>query len=67
MVSVPGSAAVDRGVEPRSGQTKGCEIGICCFSTKYATLRRKSKDWLAPDQDNVSELDALSNRGLLFQ
>jgi hypothetical protein len=67
MVSVPGSGAVDRGVEPRSGQTKGCEIGICCFSTKYATLRRKNKDWLAPDQDNVSELDALSNRGLLFQ
>jgi hypothetical protein len=48
MVSV-----VDRGFEPRSGQTH-YEIGICCFSGKYAALRGNSKDWLAGDQDNVS-------------
>jgi hypothetical protein len=23
------------------------KMGICCFSAKYATLRSKSKDWLA--------------------
>jgi hypothetical protein len=28
------------------GQTKDLNIGICCFSTKHAALRRKSKDWL---------------------
>jgi len=36
------TAVVDRGFEPWSGQTKDCKIGICCFSTKQATLRRKS-------------------------
>ena len=44
MVSVLVSNAVDRGFEPQSGQTKGYKIGICCFSAKYAALRRKSKD-----------------------
>jgi hypothetical protein len=38
MVSVLTSSAVDRGFEPRSGQTKDYKIGICCFSTKYAAL-----------------------------
>jgi hypothetical protein len=32
MVSVLVSSAVDRGFEPRSGQTKDYIIGICCFS-----------------------------------
>ena len=41
--------------EPRSGQTKDYKIGICCFSANHAALRRKSKDWLARNQDNVSE------------
>jgi hypothetical protein len=27
------------------------KIGICCFSTKYVALRRKSNDWLAGNQD----------------
>jgi hypothetical protein len=47
MVSVLASSAVDRRFEPRSGQTKDYKIGICCFSTKHTSLRRKSKDWLA--------------------
>ena len=47
MVSVLASGAVDRGFEPRSGQTKDYKIGICCFSAKHAALRRKSKEsWL---------------------
>ena len=31
MVSVLASSAVDLGFEPRSGQTKDYNIGICCF------------------------------------
>ena len=54
MVSVLASSAVDRGFESRSGQTIDYKSGICCFSTKHAALRRKSKDWLARNQDNVS-------------
>ena len=55
MVSVLASSAVDRGFEFRSGQTKEYNIGMCCFSAKHAALRRKSKDWLARNQNNVSE------------
>ena len=66
MVSVFASSAVDRGFESRSGQTNDYKIGICCFSTKHAALRRKSKDWFARNQDNVSEWSDMSIRGLLF-
>jgi hypothetical protein len=67
MINVFTSSAVDRGFEPRSGQTKDNEIGICCFSAKHAALRRKSKDCLARNQDNVSEWGDMSVHGLLFQ
>ena len=67
MVSMLASSAVDRGFEPRSGQTIDYTIGICCFSTKHAALKRKSKDWLARNQDNESEWGDMSIRGLLFQ
>ena len=50
--------AVDRGFEPRSGQTKDYKIGICCFSAKHIALRRKRKDWLARNQNNVSQYGA---------
>ena len=59
--------AVDREFVPRSSQTKDYAIGIYCFSAKQAALRRKSKYWLARNQDNVSEYGDLSIRGLLFQ
>jgi hypothetical protein len=39
MVSVLASSAVDRGLEPRSGQTKDYKTGICGFSAKHITLR----------------------------
>ena len=55
IVSVLASSAVDCGFEPRSGQTKDYKIGIFCFSAKHAALRRKSKDWWARNQNNVSE------------
>ena len=53
MVTVLASSAVDCGFESRSGQTIDYKIGICCFSTKHAALRRKTKDWLFRNQDNV--------------
>ena len=67
MVSMLYSSAVDRWFESRSGQTKDYIIGICCFSAKHAALRRKSKDWLAWNQDNVSKWVDMSIHGLLFQ
>ena len=67
MVSMLASSAVDRGFEPWSGKTKDYKIGICCFSAKHAALRRKSKDWLARNQNNVSEWSDMSTCGLLFQ
>ena len=63
MVSVLALSAIDCGYEPRSGQTKEYKIGICCFSViKHAALRRKSKDWLARNQNNVSEWSDISTR-----
>jgi hypothetical protein len=57
---------------PSDGKSSPClwqgelKTGICCFSTKHAALRRKSKDWLARNQDNESEWGDMSIRGLLF-
>ena len=42
MVSVLASSAVNRGFQPRSGQTKYYKIDMCCFSSMHAVLRRKS-------------------------
>jgi hypothetical protein len=67
MVNVVASSAVYRGLEPQSGKTKDCKIGLCCFSAKHTGLRRKSKDWLAHNQDNVSEWGDMFICGLLFQ
>jgi hypothetical protein len=49
------SSVIDCGYELRSCQTKEYKIGICCFSAKNAALRRKNKDGLARNQNNVSE------------
>ena len=67
MVIVLASSVTDRELESRSGQTKDFKIGICCFSAKHAALRRKNKDWLARNHDNVCEWADMSIRGLLFQ
>ena len=56
MVSVLTSSAVD------VGQTKDFKIGICCLSAKHTALRSKSKDWLARNQNNVSEWSDMSTR-----
>ena len=64
MASVLPSSEVDRGFEPRSGLTSDYEIGICYFSDKHAALRRKIKDWLTRNQNNVSEWSDIFTRGL---
>jgi hypothetical protein len=50
--------------ETWSSQTKDWKIGICSFSAsaKHAAFRRKSKDWLTRNQDNVSEWGDMSIR-----
>ena len=67
MVIVLSSRAVVREFKSRSSLIKSCEIGICCFSAKHATLRSNSNDWLARIQDSVSEWSDMSTSGLLFQ
>ena len=67
MVSIVALGAIDHGIEPRSGQTKDYKIGICYFFAKHTAVRRKSKDWLAQNQNNVSEWSDKSTSGLLFQ
>ena len=67
MVSVFAACSVERGLEPRSSQTKDYKNRICCFSAKNAVVRKKSKDGLARNQDNVYEWGDMSIRGLLFQ
>jgi hypothetical protein len=37
------------------------------FSAKHEALRRKRKDWLAQNQNNVSEWNDMSIHTLLFQ
>ena len=66
MVSVLASSAVGRGFEPRLGQTKDYKIGICCFSSKHAAFRRKSEDWLARNQNNMSEWSDMSTADCCF-
>ena len=54
------SSAIDHGFEPQSGQIKDFKIGMCCFSAKQAALKRKNKDWLARNQNNVTEWNVVS-------
>ena len=61
------SNVVSRGFDPRSGQTKDYQVGICWFSAKHAALRRKNKDWLAWNHDNVSGWGDMSICRLLLQ
>ena len=57
------SSVADGGI-PAS--VKDYKIGICCFSTKHAPLKNKSKDWLAWNQDNVSKWADVSTHGMLL-
>ena len=53
MVSVLASRVVELGFEQK--KIKDYKIGICCFSVKHATIRRKSKDWLTRNQGPCSQ------------
>ena len=63
MVNVLASSASSPGrVKP-----KIMKLVFVGFSPKHAALRSKNKDWLARNQNNVSEWGDMSTRGLLFQ
>jgi hypothetical protein len=66
IVSVLASSAVYRGFESRSGKTKDYQLVFVAYNAKHAELRRKSKDWLPRNQDNVSEWSDMYIRGLWF-
>ena len=57
-------SAVDRGFESRSSQTKDYQLVFVAYNAKHTELRRKSKDWLARNQDIVSEWSDMYIRGL---
>ena len=67
--SMLASSAADCWFWPQSDQTKDFryKIGICCFFANHAVLRRKNKDWLARNRDNVSEWGDMSIHELLYQ
>jgi hypothetical protein len=60
MVSMLTLGMVDHGFESRSGKT-------IKWVFVASPLRKKYKNWLAQNQDNVSEWGNMSIRGLLFQ
>jgi hypothetical protein len=60
------SNAVGHGFKPRLGQTKDYKIGVCPFSAKHTALRRKSKDGLAGNQDNMSQWSDMSTWDYCF-
>ena len=62
--TAPPLNAVDCGFEPWPGLTK--EYKISCFSAKHTALRRKSKDGLGRNLDNMSEWGDMSTCELLF-
>ena len=64
MVSVLASSGVDLSSSP-SRVKQVFKIGINCFSVKHAALKSKTKDWLARNQDNVSEWSDMSTHRLL--
>jgi hypothetical protein len=63
MVRVFTSSVINRELKSRSGQTMDYNIGVCCFYAHHAALRSKSKNWLAQNQDNVSEWSDMSMCG----
>ena len=78
MVIVLASSVVYRGLScsPRVWYIVGLSPGrvkpktiklVFAASPLYVALRRKSEDWLAPNQNNVSEWSDMFIRGLLFQ
>jgi hypothetical protein len=64
MVNVLVASVVDRGLKPGSARAKDYKIGMCCFSDKKAAFRRKSRNWLVRNQNNVPEWGDMSKKNL---
>ena len=62
MVSMFTSSAVDRGFQPRSGQTKAIKS---VSAASQGVLGGNSRDWMARNQDSVSECN-MSIRRLCY-
>jgi hypothetical protein len=56
-----------RGARIRRPPNKDYQLVFVAYNAKHAELRRKSKDWLLRNQDNVSEWNDMPIRDLLFQ
>ena len=65
MVRMLTLSAVDREFARLEGKTKNYKSEVCCFSSTYTTLTRKSKDWMAQDQQCVCKRSDMSTRGLV--
>ena len=50
------------GSSPGWVKPKSMKLVCVCFTAEHAALRRKSKDWLALNQNNVSEWSEMSTR-----
>ena len=57
MFSVLASSAVDRGFEPRSGQTKDFKIDICCLSAKHAAFKEKEKRLVGSESEECVRVE----------
>ena len=66
MVSVLASSAVDRRFEPRWITLKTMKL-ISVASSLSMQRSGERADWLARNQNNVSEWSDMSTHGLLFQ
>ena len=64
---LPSSSLVDRGFEPKSGQSKDYYIGSCCFSAMHTAVGSKNKDWLVQNHDNMFRVERHVHRRLLFR
>jgi hypothetical protein len=64
MVSVFTSREEDCGWSLTNKTKDLYKIGIHSFAAKHTAYRSKSKDWLAQNQDHVSELSNMSTQGL---
>ena len=65
IVSILVSCAADCGFKLWASLTKDYTIGVCWCCAQHIALSSKGKEWLANNQNNVSELSNMSTRDLL--
>ena len=66
IVSMITLRVVDHALSPGGVKPKPINL-VCFFSAKDTALRRKSKGWLAQNQDNMCKRSDMSTCRLLFQ